>query len=701
MILSTIYNYDIHDLAYKPISLLSHLRERCLESAPSSEFDDNDFDHAEDPNQNELERLKGLRENIDWEVEEEVRKFICKLYPLISNWKGPLPNLRDIFQEEEIHRLLLEVVHYRGGNWELFHKSQIIKFVIGTGYNDDRFDVNYTDESGLTHFHVACMTGCDDVTEKFLELGQDPDCLALKSVDPPGFGRMQRQIGRIVVEPRRRDPNLANAEGSTPLHIVCKRHYDDALLDEFFDFIDAFELRVRIDAQNMAENYLELLTKLKIMRDKVNWKVEKERRLFLHQLYPMARNLYFYWRYFAPKKVLYHRDIFRREEIDWLLIEDAKNNSQGGSLVEFFVDTGYKDQPDVDPDGKPSPRRTTAVHHVARLDLTNENEHNEVIRALFEIYDRFDVNYVDESGLTHFHVACMYNLNHIVQKFLELGQDPNCLVIETVNPPLHLALANYNFEMTELLLRHGANPNFTNIHGETPLHIICWMYFDEIYLTELFFKANDKTNQLVQIDAQEKFGNTPLNYAVHRGNDNIAKLLLRNGANPNLANEDGLTPLHFICMSVQEDDFVEFLFKFVDDKHEQLEVDARDKKGRTPLEYAVAHLLPNTVDLLLDHGADVSNFVFPTTSDFDCEWITLYQGVSFRLRLVYGLLAIVNSLEKRGYKVDQSDVSTIMKIFIKYNGFKKLADFEERWLDDKEFVMQASSQFWVDMLSKR
>ncbi|KAL7295211.1 hypothetical protein TKK_0011517 [Trichogramma kaykai] len=34
-------------------------------------------------------------------------------------------------------------------------------------------------------------------------------------------------------------------------------------------------------------------------------------------------------------------------------------------------------------------------------------------------------------GCTHFHVACEYGLEDVVQKFLELGQDPNLLVQKT------------------------------------------------------------------------------------------------------------------------------------------------------------------------------------------------------------------------------------------------------------------------------
>jgi ankyrin repeat protein len=47
------------------------------------------------------------------------------------------------------------------------------------------------------------------------------------------------------------------------------------------------------------------------------------------------------------------------------------------------------------------------------------------------------------------------------------------------------------------------------------------------------------------VDAQDANGNTPLWRAVfaHQGNEELIALLLENGANPERANRDGVTPL--------------------------------------------------------------------------------------------------------------------------------------------------------------
>ncbi|XP_014229100.1 ankyrin repeat domain-containing protein 54-like [Trichogramma pretiosum] len=118
----------------------------------------------------------------------------------------------------------------------------------------------------------------------------------------------------------------------------------------------------------------------------------------------------------------------------------------------------------------------------------------------------------------------------------------------------------------------------------------------------------------VLIYAANDLGNTPLHDALNRDGTlddrRLVELLLRRGADPNPVNEAGKTPLHMICKRASSQDDLLAMFP------RQGQLDVVDKLARTPLRWAVENLVPRVVDILLDHGASLFSFVFPTASDF-------------------------------------------------------------------------------------
>uniref|UniRef100_A0ABD2XMT5 Uncharacterized protein n=1 Tax=Trichogramma kaykai TaxID=54128 RepID=A0ABD2XMT5_9HYME len=312
-----------------------------------------------------------------------------------------------------------------------------------------------------------------------------------------------------------------------------------------------------------------------------------------------------------------------------------------------------------------------------------------------------DPNLADENGSTPLHIICErteYD-NSLMELFFEINDEKNQLVQIDVRDrcgktPLYLTQEGGNIKAFELLLRRGANPNMTFDKGFTLLHKICDEFFsnitiwgDKIKILEMLFKIDDQRHSRVQVDARDESGNTPLHYALKRGIEEVTQLLLRNGANPNSANDNRETPLHVICKGIvhfRYYDMADIFFKTCDENHLQVEVDAVDNLGRTPLQLAVANLLPDAVDVLLDRGADVSRFAFPTDS---------YYGVGFdpqekylfgmKLTMASGAMAVLNSLEDRGYELDQSVAVKVMKFFVKHGLFEKSPAIQ-KWLIGEE-----------------
>uniref|UniRef100_A0ABD2WRZ4 Uncharacterized protein n=1 Tax=Trichogramma kaykai TaxID=54128 RepID=A0ABD2WRZ4_9HYME len=120
-----------------------------------------------------------------------------------------------------------------------------------------------------------------------------------------------------------------------------------------------------------------------------------------------------------------------------------------------------------------------------------------------------------------------------------------------------------------------------------------------------------------------------------------------------------------------------------------VQVDTPDELGRTPLQWAVANLMPNAVGILLDHGADLSNFVFPTESYFAMGLEPRHNMFDFKVGLASRAVTVVERFKKRGYELNPSDVLTIMQFLAKYELFKKSTDVEKFWYDDEKFAREA------------
>ena len=108
-------------------------------------------------------------------------------------------------------------------------------------------------------------------------------------------------------------------------------------------------------------------------------------------------------------------------------------------------------------------------------------------------------------------------------------------------------------------------------------------------------------------DIEDKNGFTPLHHAVQQGHEEVAKILIKAGANVNkkISPEQWeLTPLH-----------VAVLYKFVGMVRllvrNGADINAKDAKGGTPLSYATKNMYSDNedhqnaiIDFLLHNGAN-------------------------------------------------------------------------------------------------
>ncbi|CAB0044559.1 unnamed protein product [Trichogramma brassicae] len=267
---------------------------------------------------------------------------------------------------------------------------------------------------------------------------------------------------------------------------------------------------------------------------------------------------------------------------------------------------------------------------------------------------------------------------------------------------LHLALTERHGKLAELLLRRGADPNLADARGSTPLRtLIHKRQRNDCSLIKFLFRVCDEVKRRVQLDTVDESGRSPVHLALEYNDAELFALLLRRGADPSATNAEGVTPLRVCLRSAKNVGLAEILFKTYEEMRQPVPIDARDSAGWTPLQWAVASVLPHAVDLLLDRGADLSSFVFPTESRFDGRFFSEngWQYKSLKLGITSGALAIADSLEKRGYELERSDALAIMKFFAEQRLYEESTDLEIRREDSKQFVKKAKKTMIKPSLS--
>lgn len=145
-------------------------------------------------------------------------------------------------------------------------------------------------------------------------------------------------------------------------------------------------------------------------------------------------------------------------------------------------------------------------------------------------------------------------------------------------------------------------PGVTNQNGMNILH-----YAAHVGYLEIFRKlSNDYKERFIGlINEPGGKGSTPLHFAtnsqaVEEKRNEITKILLENGANPNLINNDDRTPLHNAC----DNGYFNTVNLLLED--DRIDINVTDKNGNTALHYACEAGDANVIALLIKKGMDIN-----------------------------------------------------------------------------------------------
>ncbi|XP_014234163.1 serine/threonine-protein phosphatase 6 regulatory ankyrin repeat subunit A isoform X2 [Trichogramma pretiosum] len=245
----------------------------------------------------------------------------------------------------------------------------------------------------------------------------------------------------------------------------------------------------------------------------------------------------------------------------------------------------------------------STLMHIASL-----NGHSECATMLFKkgVY----LHMPNKRGARSIHTAAKYGHVGIISTLLQRGEKVDAVTNDNYTA-LHIAVESAKPAVVETLLGYGAE---VHVRGgklrETPLHIAARVP-DGDRCALMLLKSGAGPN-LATDDGQ-----TPVHVAASHGNLATLKLLLDDGGDPMFKSKNGETPLHLACRGCRSD-VVRHLIEFVRDKKgpelATSYVNSLSFEGASALHYA-AQIEPKEVvqpgddraviRALLENGADV------------------------------------------------------------------------------------------------
>ncbi|XP_067305477.1 E3 ubiquitin-protein ligase HACE1 isoform X2 [Pseudorasbora parva] len=251
----------------------------------------------------------------------------------------------------------------------------------------------------------------------------------------------------------------------------------------------------------------------------------------------------------------------------------------------------------------------TAVYTL--MPMVMADQHRSVSELLLN--SKFDVNYafgrVKRSLL---HIAANCGSVECLVLLLKRGANPNYQDISGCTP-LHLAARNGQKKCMGRLLEFNADVNICNNEGLTAIH---WLAVNG--RTELL---HDLVQHVTNVDVEDAMGQTALHVACQNGHKTTVQCLLDSGADINRPNVSGATPLYFACSHGQRDTAQILLFRGA--KY------LPDKNGVTPLDLCVQGGYGETCEILIQHHGRLFQTLIQMTQNDDIKESMLRQVLEY------------------------------------------------------------------------
>ncbi|KAF5281785.1 hypothetical protein FQR65_LT14532 [Abscondita terminalis] len=202
-----------------------------------------------------------------------------------------------------------------------------------------------------------------------------------------------------------------------------------------------------------------------------------------------------------------------------------------------------------------------------------------------------DIFATNKSGLSALHYAAKFGFENFLTELIRRGADVNQETKSGDTPLLLHVMENSRKGVVKLLIDNGAD--VCAVEAETGNS--CMHYLVDKCEIDVI---GDLAKAGADINVRNRDGNTPLHCAVRFGNCTLVKLLLSFGADSNVHDSiDGNTCLHW-AVALNRDDYVQVLVEYGAD------VNSKNNNGETPLVYARRFGRNNHERIMTDTGRD-------------------------------------------------------------------------------------------------
>ena len=505
-------------------------------------------------------------------------------------------------------------------------QSEIVKFLLEAGA-----DVNITNANGSTSLHVAIIGDCSNETlEKIVQQGAAVNAMGNrgKTALIHACESAKTESVKLLLK-KGADPNISDDKGYTSLHAVVSGRCTDNALEDLIThgaYLDAQnksgKTALWLACSDKKENSIKILltagsnpniadnngyTSLHVA---IGCKKKIIKAIIDHGTHVNARS---------------------KSNMTALMMACEKRNEDA---VNVLLAAGSN--PNIAFNG------LTCLHTAVFRDCSKE-----ALQAI--ISHRVDMNTTNEKNITALMVACRRGNLDAVNEFLNAEADP------TIEDGLgatwihHAVGEGCSKEFLQAIIDHGADVNAANKKNITALMLACKKgnegcinillnagadpnIADDDGYTCLHYAADrDCSKEAFQaiithgpdVNARNKNNTAALMTACKKGNTTAINIIMNAGADPNIADNDGYTCLHYAADGDCSEKALQAMIGHGAD------VNATSKENGTALMTACSNGNAGAINILLNAGADSNiadidgNTCLHYIADEDCSRVAL------------------------------------------------------------------------------